>query len=95
MQSYRANVRSGGGIRLLRGATSIQDLLEIADNTIGGATSVSTIGTYGATYRDSPATTSSTTYKTQVRAADTANGGLVAAQANSTVSTITLIEIGA
>jgi hypothetical protein len=95
MNAYRGTVRSGGAIRLLRGATSIQDLLEVSDQVIGGASSVNLTGTYSATYRDSPATTSSTTYKTQIKAASTADGGNVTAQAGSAVSTITLLEIGA
>jgi hypothetical protein len=95
MNAYRGTVRSGGAIRLLRGATSIQDLLEVSDQVIGGASSVNLTGTYSATYRDSPATTSATTYKTQVKAASTADGGNVTAQAGAAVSTITLLEIGA
>jgi hypothetical protein len=45
------------------------------------------------TYLDSPATTSATTYKTQIRGA--AAGDTARAQQNSAISVITLLEIGA
>ena len=44
-------------------------------------------------YLDSPATTSSTTYKTQLKASTTANSGQVYAQQGDTTSMITLMEI--
>lgn len=85
---------TGLGLKLLRGATSINYFAERAAytntdlrNNVGGATSV---------YLDSPATTSATTYKVQF--ASYVSGQISAineAPAGSIVSTITAIEIGA
>ena len=90
---------AAGAIRLLRGSTTIHD----PNGSAAQATfwiEPSSGGTYGSTlatiiYLDSPATTSSTTYKTQARAALTSSGGEVQVQRSSAVSTITLLEIGA
>jgi hypothetical protein len=84
-----------GLIKLLRGATVIQDLGFPLNFNATGITFISMDGLYGATYLDSPNTTSSTTYKTQVAVNTTANSGSVTAQNNSCMSSITLIEIGA
>jgi hypothetical protein len=46
-------------------------------------------------YLDSPATTSSTTYKIQGRTEYTTDGGQVNFQKGSNVSTIIVMEIGA
>jgi hypothetical protein len=46
-------------------------------------------------YLDSPATTSSTTYKLQAKVGSTANGETIRFQPSSSSSTITLMEIGA
>jgi hypothetical protein len=46
-------------------------------------------------YLDSPATTSSTTYKTQQKAADTSNSGTSKTNLGGGTSTIILLEIGA
>jgi hypothetical protein len=83
-------------LKLLRGAT---DLIRFEDiGTYTGTAVENYVGTISTTYLDSPSTTSSTTYKTQLanRAAagtitinSTYGGGL-----NAT-STITLMEIGA
>jgi hypothetical protein len=85
------NVNSGIKIKLLRGAT---DLLEFS--IAGGYTNSSLFNNHGSnscSYLDSPATTSSTTYKTQF-ANNTAASG-VGVQNDSAYSTITLLEIGA
>jgi hypothetical protein len=93
---------SGIGVKLLRGATDI--------NNIGGANGDKSSyiyvnagansgrelgGVLGASYLDSPSTTSSTTYKTQARVAATADGGSSTFQGSSTPSTMLLLEIGA
>lgn len=83
-----------GAVRLLRGSTTIQDLGYPLSINLAGVSNVAIGGYYGATYLDSPSTTSSTTYKTQVNVNTTANSGYVAANANN-ISSITLIEIGA
>lgn len=94
MQATRSAAACGGLVQLLRGASSIQDLQQVLDANFGAASS-GMAGSFGASYLDSPATTSATTYKTQVKTNTTANSGQVVAQAGSTVSTITLLEIGA
>ena len=82
-------------IRLLRGATAIGDFGSVISGGLlnaGLSGSVTEMAHWVAiTYLDEPATTSSTTYKTQVRAAN----GQIGAQQASTRSTITLMEIGA
>ena len=86
------NVGNAVVLKLVRGAT---DLL-IFEN-LGGFTNsalANYIGSCGATYLDSPATTSATTYKTQFK--NIFNGDGVTVQANNTNnSSITLLEISA
>jgi hypothetical protein len=83
-------------IKLLRGAT---DILKMGDANAATGTALNlNIGSVSATYLDTPATTSATTYKTQF--ASTNNGSAVYVQnydldSSSAVSTITLMEIGA
>jgi hypothetical protein len=83
-------------IKLFRGATGI---LEMGDSAGFTNTSlINVIGSVSASYLDSPSTTSSTTYKTQFANAVAADGVTVQryqVTANSGVSTITLLEIGA
>ena len=57
-----------------------------------GQTSTQINTTNSLSYLDSPSTTSATTYKTQLK--KSIGGGAGGAQANSTYSTITLMEIG-
>jgi hypothetical protein len=81
-----------GGLQLLRGTTSLY-----VPHTRYGYTS-SNAWVYGFSlsfhYLDSPSTTSATTYKTQFKSV-VADGTAVRVQDNASVSTITLIEIGA
>jgi hypothetical protein len=91
----RATIQTSGSIRLLRGSTAIQTLGEIHAINVGGASSITMNSGSGSSYLDSPATTSATTYKTQINVNTLANNGGSQAQANSTLSSITLIEIGA
>ena len=85
------SVDAGIRFRLLRGATSIavlDDLAAYLDATTSHAgTSVSTC------YLDSPSTTSSTTYKTQFHSRNNTSNCFV--NFGSSVSTITLMEIKA
>jgi len=89
MNSTANNVKAG--MRLLRDGTSIYnpgaDDTRFSQSTGSSAQIHQDI--FSACYLDSPATTSATTYKTQLNSGDT-----VVAQ-NSTLSTITLLEIGA
>ena len=76
----------GFSTRLLRGSTSLSDF-----NLYSSYTYANNTTNVGINYLDSPSTTSATTYKVQIvrsGAAGTAN-----AQANGSMSTITLMEI--
>ena len=83
------------GIRLLRGSTDIYAPGTSGYQTqyiyVAGGSSVDTKFLVTGIYLDSPATTSSTTYKTQLRIGDVGDS----AQLNDGISTITLMEIGA
>jgi hypothetical protein len=95
----RNSYEIGHTMRILRGATEVfasgstgsagYQYVNIGTPTIGAG------GTVTFSYLDSPATTSSTTYKTQGRASTTASAGQVIYQNGSGVSMITLMEIGA
>ena len=92
VQKTNANATARLGLRLVRDSTTLQ--------TIGVAylymnSAVMLYGqTVSASYLDSPATTSATTYKTQV--ANVGNDPTVSVQKDSNhVSSITLLEIGA
>jgi len=77
--------------RLVRGSTEISIMAIQAGFTNDSA--FNNVGTVAITYKDSPATTSATTYKVQFASA--ANNAVVAVQAGSSLSSITLMEIGA
>lgn len=80
-----------GLLRLVRGSTQILQFEAQFGNT--NSTANNEIGASGCNYLDSPATTSPTTYKTQI-----ANGGGtggIRAQNGVCSSSITLMEIGA
>lgn len=88
----------GGGFKILRGATAIYDALS-AGNYAGLFVQIGSSGTpaiysrIAMIYLDSPATTSATTYKTQM--AGYIAGMDMRAQLNSTDSSMILLEIGA
>ena len=86
---HTGDVNSGLVIKLMRGST---DLFEVY-NLLGTGTSLQQHGAITMVYVDSPATTSSTTYKTQFKNA--ANAARVAVQQDNNLSSITLLEIGA
>ena len=77
-------------LRLLRGATVLQ---QIEGQLCYTATTATNSASSSTSYLDSPATTSATTYKTQI--ASGSNVAQVSAQASNSVSTITLMEIAA
>jgi hypothetical protein len=78
-------------LRLVRGSTTISDFERIGGYT--NSTAANFIGSCSVCYLDSPATTSATIYKTQFASeAGTAN---VFVQAQSSTSTITLMEVAA
>jgi len=83
------NSANGANIRLVRTSTTLMT------QTIVGRTETAISNKIGSTnfvYLDSPATTSSITYKTTF--ANNYNGSDVQVQQNSDMSTITLLEIG-
>lgn len=82
---------NSANIRLLRNATSIATIAAGAGYTGTGIDN--NIGACSAAFFDSPATTSAVTYKTQFASDQNVDGVVV--QANSSVSTITLMEIAA
>jgi hypothetical protein len=84
-----ANANNGISIKMMRGATQ---LVEHKDLLYTG-TAIYNIGMYSISYYDSPATTSATTYKTQF--ANRIAAGNVAIQTGNSISSITLMEIGA
>lgn len=95
----RSAAFAGSEVIIFRGATQIFGSnnkyntfslqgTSTADNQVGR--NMTTI-----VYLDSPASTSSLTYKTQGATSQTSNGGQVIFQESSAMSTITLMEIGA
>jgi hypothetical protein len=78
-------------LRLLRDSTVIAQIEDTAG--YDGSSGSNYIGTCSISYLDSPSSTSAITYKTQYASA--ANTSQVQLQANSTVSTITLMEVAA
>ena len=78
-------------INLLRDATTISEFGKVIGNSGNAGTNVP--GSASVAYLDSPATTSATTYKTQIYSG--ANIAKAFAQAGNAMSTITLMEIGA
>ena len=84
------NANNGNNLRLLRGATTISDFginLGYTGSTLYNMTSVSVC------FLDSPATTSATTYV--VHGANSNASAEVFFQRDSTMSTITLMEVSA
>ena len=97
-QRYSNTTGGGAGINLLRGSTTIYSSAtrnSAGYMSAGGATSMNLMVMTPLTYLDSPATTSAVTYKTQLAALFTNNGGTAVAQGEGNTSTITLLEVGA
>ena len=82
-----------GYTNLVRGATQITQIISIQRMT--GSSNQYAPYFNGIVFLDSPATTSSTTYKTQGKVANTDETGTIYFQVNSLTSTITLLEIAA
>jgi len=96
---YRNYQYAGYSARLLRGATEVfvsyksgTNLVEIGTSSASQENLIA--GYLPMNYLDSPATTSATTYKTQLKVNSTANGGGVDVR-GTIVSTLILMEIGA
>jgi hypothetical protein len=98
IRTDRQTSLAGFNLRLMRGATAIYGTNFDADggySQAAGSTRIQLGWNYTITYLDSPATTSSVTYKTQLGLQDTANSAVVTAQITNQVSSIVLLEIGA
>jgi hypothetical protein len=97
-QISRNSYEIGHAMRILRDATEVYSTgstLTAGYTYAAFETSLALGGIASLCYLDSPATTSSTTYKTQGRVQVTADSGTVYYQVNSGTSVITLMEIGA
>jgi len=86
-QTNDANIN----LKLLRNGSDLAIVTSGAGYT--GTTTTNYVGNSGISYLDSPASISALTYKTQIASAN--NNASVACQVNSSVSTITLMEIAA
>lgn len=101
MAIYRDTNQAGGSTRILRGATTIQEINSASTGfgIIVGGPSQPTVEMIRATqtwiYTDSPATTSATTYKTQGKVQSGSNSETLYFQFEGATSQITLMEIGA
>lgn len=84
-----SNTQNAIGLKLVRNSTDLIEFGRYINYT--NSTAESGSGSGSTTYLDSPATTSSTTYKVQFKAE--ANAGTVWAQNSGSTSTITLMEI--
>jgi hypothetical protein len=95
-QSFNSYKSGGnyGGAKILRGATTIYDGDSSGKAQFIGNTNDRLIITTSLLYLDSPATTSATTYKTQV-ASETATGTITCQSSGSIPGIIILMEIGA
>jgi hypothetical protein len=80
---------TAANIQLLRGASVISYFSGYAGQT--GSAASSGVGSVSISYLDSPATTSATTYKTQL--SSVSNNAIAGVQQVSATSTITLMEV--
>jgi hypothetical protein len=88
---YRSANDCSARFQVMRGASSIHEFEKNIMNS-GGVANQS--GTTVTNYLDSPATTSATTYKVQFRR-NPAGGGTIYINLSDSISTITLMEVGA
>jgi hypothetical protein len=80
-------------MQLLRSSTVLLTDFFTVLQAVGTSVNFGVHTYFGFTYLDSPATTSSTTYKTQIQQGTNATSAV--AQYGNTPSTLTLMEIGA
>jgi len=96
---YRTDVNQYGGFQIVKNSTAIYTPAQDGTSSfelglsIGGVSSVQLYNRYTACYLDSPATTSSTTYKTQMRSYYTSNGATITAQPSNGTASIILMEV--
>lgn len=87
---YKSGTNSFIKLRLVRGSTTI---VVMENEILTTATTGTNAAATSTTYLDSPATTSATTYKTQIASAGSA--GTIYWNVTDSTSTITLMEIAA
>lgn len=92
-----SNVGTAGNLRIVRNSTTVftsENVISVVA-ALGNASELRVAGQYSFNYLDSPATTSSTTYKTQMNLSG--GGGRVEPQSSNGLSnsTIILMEIAA
>jgi len=94
-QIYRLALEPIGGLRLLRGATQIIEYPYAYTMEAAPSANSRVFFTYvfNSQYLDSPATTSSVTYKIQGKVYTTSNSNVLNYNSNSATSTITLVEV--
>jgi hypothetical protein len=98
--SYRQESFRSAAYQIVRGATAI-NVIGSSGNEYTADASSTTVngrnanGVHTVVYLDSPATTSSTTYKTQGKVEVTSNSSTIKFQYGSTTNSIILMEIGA
>ena len=95
LQSFRVTDFNNAGIALVRGSTVIASTTGSQIGTTGSPVAGFTAGRAIASvvYLDSPATTSSTTYKIQARVGEALNSATVVTQYNNEPSSIVCMEI--
>ena len=94
-QAYRAALEPGAGLRLLRGGTQIIEYPYAYTMEAAPSANSRVFFTYvfNSQYLDSPATTSSVTYKVQGKVYTTANSSQLIYNQNNSASTMTLMEV--
>ena len=95
VQSFRETDTNNGGLRLVRGSTAITAAAGVMNGSTGGTVAGLTASRSVITlmYLDSPATTSSTTYKVQGQVDIAANNSSLIAQIQNTPSYIIAMEV--
>ena len=91
VSKFGGNTQSGVHLNIVRGSTQIIQFAVLIGYT---ASTITNIGNAGVAYLDSPATTSSTSYKMQFKNGG-ANAAGVHAQESGATASITLLEIAA
>ena len=95
IQAFVSSQEVSGGLRLLRGSSEIIEYpyAFVMEAGTSGSSRIFYNTNHSAVYLDSPATTSSTTYKVQLKTYGTSNGMKLVYNQNSSKSTILVMEV--
>ena len=95
IQAFVSAQEVSGGLRLVRGSTEIIEYpyAFVMEAGTSGSSRIFYNTNHSAVYLDSPATTSSTTYKVQLKTYGTSNGMRLIYNQNSSKSTILVMEV--